>query len=92
MQLQCALELATFKTEFCFVQQFILGPLTRVISNLPNNKAQLVAFCSGMASFAYLAFAPSERGGRGGLRNKVFQTVKDTGRSVTDVAEEVRIL
>ena len=92
MTSQCVAELATFETDLYFIQQFILGPLTRIISNLPNNKAQLVAFCSGMASYAYLAFAPSERGGRGDVKNKVFQTAKETGRSITEVAEEVRSL
>ena len=68
----------------------MVGPLGRIIPTLPNNSSQVVAFNSGMISFGYLSFAPSERGGLGGLRNQILKIAAESGRQPAEVAEEVR--
>ncbi|KAH8085452.1 UDP-Glycosyltransferase/glycogen phosphorylase [Cristinia sonorae] len=70
------------------VIDFIVGALAGIVKNL-NAKAQVVCFCSAMASYAHLFFAPVERGGRGDFKQKVHRIAEETGKDVTEVAEEL---
>ncbi|THH28048.1 hypothetical protein EUX98_g6129, partial [Antrodiella citrinella] len=66
---------------------FIAGQLTHTIHKTSNAKA--IGFASGMASFAYVSFAPVERGGRADFKLKVLDEVARTGRDPIEVADDL---
>ncbi|KAH8087202.1 UDP-Glycosyltransferase/glycogen phosphorylase [Cristinia sonorae] len=70
------------------VFDFMVGPLVRVVKGI-DDKAKMVLFCSAMASFAYLSFAPVERGGQGDFRQCALKIAEETGKEVVDVADEL---
>ncbi|TCD65432.1 hypothetical protein EIP91_002688 [Steccherinum ochraceum] len=84
------------KTEFApaavptmLVFDFMIGSLMDAVRSLPNNKAKLVGFCSGMVSFLHLSFAPAERGGRANFKEKIIKEAERSKRHVFDVADDM---
>ena len=67
----------------------MVGQLATIIPKVPENQAKIVAFCSSMAGFEYMSFAPPERGGRGDQKAKVMQQAAETGRPIAEVADDV---
>ncbi|KAH8103111.1 UDP-Glycosyltransferase/glycogen phosphorylase [Cristinia sonorae] len=67
---------------------FMVGPLAGMIKKV-NSQSQVIGFCSGMASFVYISFAPTDKSGRVDFEAKVKAAVKETGRPIHDVAEEM---
>lgn len=43
-----------------------------------------------MASYGFLCFAPTERGGRSGFKSQAIAEAEQTGRPVAEVADEAR--
>ncbi|TCD71969.1 hypothetical protein EIP91_000101 [Steccherinum ochraceum] len=83
------------KTEFAaaaspamLVVDFMIGSLVSIVRSLPKNKAKILGFCSGMVAFVYLSFAPTERGGRAALKDKIIQEAEKSGRPLFDVADD----
>ena len=70
----------------------MLSAFADIVGKLPKNKNKLktIGFCPAMASYAYVSFAPPERGGRADFKAKVSEEAKVSGRSVEDVADDVR--
>jgi len=69
------------------VIDFVLGQLAHVIHK--HSGATALAFCSGMASFGYMAFAPVERGGRLDFKAKALEEAKKTERPLVEVADDL---
>ncbi|KAH8085451.1 UDP-Glycosyltransferase/glycogen phosphorylase [Cristinia sonorae] len=70
------------------VLDFMVGSLAGTVKSM-NKNAQVIGFCSGMASYLYLSFAPRERGGRGDFKQKAHSISQETGRHIHEVAEEL---
>lgn len=70
----------------------MFGELLRVVRKISQDRAKVVGFCPGMASFIHLTFAPAERGGRAGLKLKVSEEAEKSGRPLDEVADEVSTL
>ncbi|TCD71962.1 hypothetical protein EIP91_000094 [Steccherinum ochraceum] len=86
----------TTKTEFpaisapkMVVLDFIVGPLASMLKTVPGNKAKIIGFNSGMASFIFFSFAPAKLGGRGDFKTKALQEAERTGKHVNEVANEM---
>ena len=74
------------------VSQTVVGGLISMVTKLPNHHTKVIGFNPLMVAYAYLQFAPPERGGQGDFKAKAIQEAARSGRPVNDVAENVRTI